>query len=161
MTRLLVVARNSKFPALNHSAPASPPRVPSSPRGTLARSQSGNAAPYSAAPASVVSAMSPLRAGAAVAPCATGFRVQGAPLFDATAGRWIIPPPGKTPVAGAAADLRSTQAAHTLSFQPRPRPLADPPRASGHLRHAIVETLTVALGLTVFGLIAGVFLILA
>jgi hypothetical protein len=77
-----------------------------------------------------------------------------APLFDATDDRWIVPPPGMTPGSGAAADLRHTQAAHTRSSD---TPLPAEERAP----HPVVEALTVALGLTVFGLIAGVFWILA
>jgi hypothetical protein len=75
-------------------------------------------------------------------------------VFDATAGRWVVPPPGMTPGAGAAADLRHTQAAHTRSSD---TPLPAEERAP----HPVVEALTVALGLTVFGLIAGVLMVLA
>lgn len=79
----------------------------------------------------------------------------GAFIFDATAGRWIVSPPGTTPGAGAAADLRHTQAAQT-----RPaKSLA--PRPAGRAPHPVVEALTVALGLTVFGLVAGFFLVIA
>lgn len=74
--------------------------------------------------------------------------------FDLTAGRWITPPPGMKPVAGAAADLRPTHAAHTRSS-------AVPLEADERTPHPVVEMLTVALGLTVFGLIAGFFLVLS
>lgn len=74
--------------------------------------------------------------------------------FDATADRWITPPPGMTPVAGAAADLRPTHAAHKRSS-------AVPLEAGERPPHPVVEMLTVALGLTVFGLIAGFFLVLS
>lgn len=79
----------------------------------------------------------------------------GAFHYDATAGRWIVPPPGMKPGAGAAADLRHTQAAHSRSSA---RPLTG---ADERTPHPVVEALTVATGLTVFGLIAGFFLVLA
>jgi hypothetical protein len=79
-----------------------------------------------------------------------------APSFDLIAGQWIVPPPGAMPEAGAAAELRHTQAAHT-----RPAGSSALSSAGRPLLGAAVEALTVALGLTVFGLIAGVFLVLA
>jgi hypothetical protein len=80
---------------------------------------------------------------------------RAAPSFDATAGRWIVSPPGMKPGSGAAADLRHTQAAHK---RPSSCSLLDD---DGRPLHPVLEALTVALGLTVFGLIAGVFLVLA
>jgi hypothetical protein len=79
----------------------------------------------------------------------------GAPLFDATDDRWIVPPSTMSVDAGAAADLRHTQAAHK---RPSSCPLPDD---DGRPLHPVLEALTVALGLTLFGLIAGVFLLLA
>lgn len=80
-----------------------------------------------------------------------------APSFDLTADRWITPPPGTTPGAGAAADLRHTQAAQT-----RPaKSLAPRPAGRPYLKAAIAECCTTAFGLLVFGLIAWVFLVLA
>jgi hypothetical protein len=78
----------------------------------------------------------------------------GAFVFDAIAGRWIVPPSTMSVDAGAAADLRHTQAAHTRS------PVT-PLLAGERTPHPVVEALTVALGLTVFGLIAGVLMVLA
>lgn len=75
-------------------------------------------------------------------------------VFDATAGRWIVPPPGMKPGSGASAEQGHTQAAHTRSSV---HPLPAEERAP----HPVVEALTVALGLTVFGLIAGVLMVLA
>jgi hypothetical protein len=75
-------------------------------------------------------------------------------VFDATAGRWIVKPPGMKPGSGASAEQGHTQAAHTRPAVPR-----DPP--AGRVPHPVVEALTVALGLTVFGLIAGVLMVLA
>lgn len=103
------------------------PRLTSSPaRGTLARSQIGNAAP----------------------------------LFDATEDRWIVPPSTTMVDTGAAAEPRHLVETHDEYFHPKPaRPAASPHSAAG-LFHAAVEVFTVALGLTVFGLIAGFFLVL-
>jgi hypothetical protein len=123
MARLLIVARNDRFPALNHSLQ---PRSPAT-RGTL------------------------------------GQPLTGQPLsFDATAGRWIVPPPGMTPGAGAAAGLRPTPE-QTRSF-PNSQPLQSPAvplSAAGHWQEAVVDCVTMVLGLVVFGLVAGFFLVLA
>lgn len=128
MTRLIVVARNDSFPALNHSAQCSSPRASGNARGNLARSHIGNAAP----------------------------------LFDATHDVWIIPPSGMTPVAGAAADLRHATAQHSSrrGSSLECDPAASPSLAAGRLE-TVVDVLTTALGLTVFGLIAGFFLVMA
>ena len=117
MTRLLVVARNRNFPALNHSAPVPPRRH--SPRGNLACS------------------------------------LEQAPQYDATAERWIVSPPGKKPEAGAAAELRHTHTpAHT-------RPVVVPnPQTTGRLQ-AAADVATTLLGMTLFGAIAYVLLVLA
>lgn len=79
---------------------------------------------------------------------------KSAPLFDATAERWIVPPPGMKPGSGAAADLRHSD--ETPCLESPAGSLA--PSPAGHLE-ALAEALTVALGLTVFGLIAGFFLV--
>jgi hypothetical protein len=83
---------------------------------------------------------------------------RAAPSFDATASRWIVPPPGMTPGSGAPAEQGHTQAAHK---RPPVTPLPAGGRPPRPIVDAISEALTVALGLTVFGLIAGVFWILA
>ena len=85
----------------------------------------------------------------------------GAPLFDATLNVWVITPSTPTVDAGAAADLRHTHdETHTLGFStPKPRPVVSA-ETTGRL-HAVVEALKMAVGLTVFGLIAGVLLVMA
>lgn len=106
-------------------------------------------APRSATSAGVMAAARPVvlpRAGRA------------APHYDATAERWIVPPSGMTPDAVAPADQGSTLFVH--SSLKLVSPVANKP-AGETFREAIVEVFTVALGLTVFGLIAGVVLILA
>jgi hypothetical protein len=133
VTRLIVVARNDKFPSLSHSLP--PRAAPPSAR---------NSAPSSAP-----------RFG------------DGAFVFDATAGRWIVPPPGMTPGAGGAADPRqypdqTRNGTHVLRFPfsaQRPRPVS-PARAVG-TPGLVLEVLKMAVGLTVFGLVAGVFLVMS
>lgn len=79
-------------------------------------------------------------------------------VYDCTAERWLDEPhSGTTPDSGAAADLRFTkQSRNTLS-------VASPvvPHATGHLREAVIDAATTVLGLLVFGLIAGFFLVLA
>jgi hypothetical protein len=83
-------------------------------------------------------------------------------IYDATAERWMVGPSGTKPDAGAAADLRHRTAkdailsATTLANRP-----AAGPSAAGHFRRELAEFLTVALGLTVFGVIAGVLMVLA
>jgi hypothetical protein len=73
---------------------------------------------------------------------------RAAPSFDATDDRWIVPPPGMKPGSGASAEQGHTQAAHTRSS-------VNPLTAEERAPHPVVEALTVALGLTVFGLLAG------
>lgn len=75
-----------------------------------------------------------------------------APLFDATAERWIVQPSGTTPDAVAPAD-------QACPIHPHTSPAAVP-SAAGTFLHAAAEAFTVALGLTVFGLVAGVLLVL-
>jgi hypothetical protein len=84
-----------------------------------------------------------------------------APSFDATAEQWITPPSGMKPDAGAAPELRQ-HSEHALSFRPLKsyRPVAVPPHATGRLQ-TLKECLTVAFGLTVFGLAALALLVLA
>lgn len=86
-----------------------------------------------------------------------------APLFDATAERWIVPPSGTQPDAVAAAEQRQpTSKPHTLLPSPAPStPIS--PGGAGQLDAAItaLEAVTVALGMTVFGTIAYVMLVLA
>lgn len=86
-----------------------------------------------------------------------------APSFDATAERWIVPPSGMKPDDGAAADLQQpTSKPHTLLPSPAPTPPVLPGGA-GQLDAALtaLEAVTVALGLTVFGTLAYVMLVLA
>ena len=78
---------------------------------------------------------------------------EGAPLFDATADKWIVPPSGMTPDAVAPADQ-----GHSIHVSTLPSPAGDPPPA-GRLE-VVMDVVTTALGLTVFGLIAGVFLVM-
>ena len=78
-----------------------------------------------------------------------------APLFDATAERWIVPPSSVTEETGAAAELRHTHyAAHES-------PAAVPELQVAGRLGAVVEALTVAAGLSVFGAMAFLFLVLA
>lgn len=78
-----------------------------------------------------------------------------APLFDATADRWIVPPSTTVVDTGAAAELRHIHnAAHK-------RPAVVPQTQAAGRLHAVVEALTVAAGLSVFGAVAFLFLVLA
>jgi hypothetical protein len=61
--------------------------------------------------------------------------------------------------AGSAADLRPVEARSYPSYL-KPSPVARPLEAAGRLELAM-DIVTTALGLTVFGVIAGVFLVLA
>lgn len=127
MTRLLVIARNDYFPAVNHSGQVNPPRVVSSPRGNLALSQFG----------------------------------KRAPLYDATAERWIVPPRGMTPCAGASAEPGQLSAEHTeLSTSKPARPAVNPKSTAGHFKAAFLDFLLTMLGLTTFGAIAAFLMVL-
>jgi hypothetical protein len=79
-----------------------------------------------------------------------------APLFDATNDRWIVPPSTVTVDAGAAAELRHT---HNAAHNERPAVVPDP-QAAGRL-DAVLEVVTVAMGLVVFGMIAYVLMVVA
>lgn len=107
---------------------------------------------------SAVAPRSVLRAGAAHAarppPSPTG---RAAPQYDATAGRWIVPPSSMTEDAVAPADQGSTKFVH--SSLKLVSPVASNP-AGETFREKVLEVFTVALGLTVFGLIAGFFLVM-
>jgi hypothetical protein len=83
------------------------------------------------------------------------------PNYDATAERWVTPPSGMTPDAGAAADLQHSGEDNTLfSATTRPQvPVARPLEATGHWQ-AAADIFTTALGLLVFGLIAAAFLVM-
>lgn len=140
MTRLLIVARNDQFPALSDGALTS--------HGCLLPVGTRPALSPSKLPGGPYPFLPPRMRGNSASPSGE------APLFDATAEQWIVPPSGMTPDAGAAAELRHTQAAHTRSS-------AIPLKADERPLHPIVECLTVALGLTVFGLIAAALLVLA
>jgi hypothetical protein len=85
-----------------------------------------------------------------------GSALRAAPLFDATAERWIVPPSRMTRESGAAAELRHSD--ETPCLESPAGSLA--PSPAGHLE-AISEVLKMVFGLTVFGLIAGFFLVLA
>jgi hypothetical protein len=84
-------------------------------------------------------------------------------IFDATHDRWIEQPEilnsGMKPASGSAADLRPDEARSYPSYL-KPSPVARPLEAAGRLELAM-DIVTTALGLTVFGVIAGVFLVLA
>lgn len=86
-----------------------------------------------------------------------------APSFDATHDVWIVPPSGTQPDAVAAAEQRQpTSRTHTSLPSPAPStPIS--PGGAGQLDAAItaLEAVTVALGLTVFGTLAYVMLVLA
>ena len=127
MTRLLVVARNDRFPAINHSFP---------PRASLR----GNLAPV----------VSPAMLSA------------GAVSYDATAERWIVPPSGKKPDAGSAAVLRNPWLQNTQTVPPLKsnRPVSSP-EGTGYFWRAVADCIVTGLGLAVFGLIAGFFLVLS
>lgn len=78
-----------------------------------------------------------------------------APLFDATAERWIVPPSSVSEDAGAAAEPRHTHnAAHT-------RPAVVPQTQAAGRLHAVVDGVVVALGMTMLCLVAGVLLVIA
>lgn len=68
---------------------------------------------------------------------------RAAPSYDATAERWIVPPSGMTPDAGAAADLRSRCSEkledHSVSGFPYSKPHSPlpPPTAEGTLGDAV------------------------
>ena len=78
-----------------------------------------------------------------------------APLFDATAERWIVPPSTVTVETGAAAELRHIHnAAHK-------RPAVVPQTQAAGRLHAVVDGVVVALGMTMLCLVAGVLLVIA
>jgi hypothetical protein len=82
-------------------------------------------------------------------------------IYDATAERWIVNPSRMTRDAGAAADLRySDENTQSLGL---PTPPGDRPplQISGRLLRECGEALAFTFGLTVFGLIAAAFLVLA
>jgi hypothetical protein len=73
-----------------------------------------------------------------------------APLFDATADRWIAPPSGVKPDAGAAAELRHTQAAQT-----RPAgPLAPLNRRAGRPLLEVLEFFVCVIGIGASAMLA-------
>ena len=124
-------ARPSLLPDDGRAAPSLQPRNSSPRRGNLARSHIGNAAP----------------------------------LFDATAERWIVPPSTIMVDAVDAADQRQPQKrkalqSSRLKFITQPSPAVSP-KSAGRLLAQALEVFTVALGLAVFGAIAGVFLVMA
>lgn len=78
-----------------------------------------------------------------------------APLFDATAERWIVPPSTTVVDTGAAAEPRHTHnAAHK-------RPAVVPQTQAAGRLHAVVDGVVVALGMTMLCLVAGVLLVIA
>lgn len=78
-----------------------------------------------------------------------------APLFDATAERWIVPPSTVTVDAEASAEPRHTHnAAHK-------RPAVVPQTQTAGRLHAVVDGVVVALGMTMLCLVAGVLLVIA
>jgi hypothetical protein len=85
-----------------------------------------------------------------------GSALRAAPLFDATAERWVVPPSTIMVDAGAA-DLRVTPIS---THDTLPSPAAVPSAAGRFLREA-VEVVSFAAGMTVFGLVAAVFLVMA
>lgn len=145
MNRLILIARNDHFPALSDGAhqkarPVTPAtRCAPAPSPVLQDARLG----------------APFLPGRTAPQLGPRFDAR-APSFDATAEQWIVPPPGMTPGSGAAADLRHSEAAHT---RPAVHPLPTAGRPS--IIDAVSEALIVAAGLTVFGLVAGFFLVLA
>ena len=86
-----------------------------------------------------------------------GSALRAAPLFDATRDVWIVPPSRMTRDAVAPADQEHSD---ETRFPNLPSP-AGVPSPAGRFWAEAVEVFTVAFGLTVFGLIAGVFLVMA
>ena len=107
---------------------------------------SGRAAPHS------------LHPRASSLACGTLARSQlgnAAPLFDATAERWIVPPSSVSEDAGVAAELRHIHnAAHN-------RPAVVPQTQAAGRLDAVLDGVAVAFGMTVLCLIAGVLMVLA
>lgn len=155
-SRLILIARNRAFPTLSGARSPSPVALEAAASVVL---------PANGAAAALPRAVIPPQARNWV------HSAEWAPSYDATAEQWISPPSRMTRDAGAAADLRcalpTEEPTHTpvllKCFGPSASsPAADPqPHAAGHLLRSAVEVFTVALGLTVFGLIAGFFLVLA
>ena len=85
-------------------------------------------------------------------------RGRAAPHYDATAERWVVSPSSMMEDAVAPADQGSTSFVH--SSLKLVSPVASNP-AGETFREKALEVFTVAMGLTVFGLIAGFFLVLA
>jgi hypothetical protein len=76
--------------------------------------------------------------------------VERAPLFDATDDRWIVPPSRMKRDAGAAAELRHTQAAQT-----RPAgPLAPLNRRAGRLLLEVLEFFVCVIGIGASAMLA-------
>ena len=96
-------------------------------------------------------------------------RGRGASIYDATNERWLSRPSGNTPAAGVPADLgRSTthsSATHSSAELSSPtalqKPSAIPPRAEGTLLEAVMDAVTVASGIVVFGGLAFFMMVIA
>jgi hypothetical protein len=88
--------------------------------------------------------------------------LEGAPSFDLTAEQWIVPPSRMMRDAVAPAGQARPVTTHARSYPSylKPSPVVRPLEAAGRLE-LVIDVMTVALGLTVFGVIAGVFLLLA
>lgn len=80
-----------------------------------------------------------------------------APLFDATAERWIVPPSTTVVDTGAAAEPRHTHnAAHK-----RPAVVPQTQAAGRSLAALVADVATVTVGLSVFGVVAVFLLVIA
>lgn len=94
---------------------------------------------------------------------------RGAFTYDATAERWLSRPSGNTPAAGVPAELgRSTTHSSTTqvlrecsSPTALQKPSAIPPRAEGTLLEAVMDAVTVASGIVVFGGLAFFMMVIA
>lgn len=156
ITRIIWIGKNSQMAIAPRSAPSAGAMAAARP---VVLPDRGRAAPLSS--------------HRALSGCARGNLARPstgrAPLFDATAGRWLNTPSAMMADAGAAAELRNTCdedrnhparfAKHNLTDK---SPAAPPTHtAAGRLLRHAVEALTVALGLMVFGVVAGFLMVLA
>lgn len=139
--RIIWIGKNNEMAVVPRSASSAGMSAAARP---VVLPRAGRAAPFSP-PARVLPARGNLG----------GSALRAAPLFDATAERWIVPP--STTVVDAVAPADQEHPVRTAL--PSPAATLSPPAAGRW--EAVTDVLTTALGLTVFGLIAGVFLVLA
>lgn len=139
MNRLILVARNKNFPTLS-GARSDRPALPDAPRSVvLPCVERGAFLPPTARP---------LQNSRGNLACSQGQ----APLFDATAGRWIVPPSGKKPDAVASTESRCQDEHTRLEFSAPPGGTPCPPvTPPGDLLSTIQDVVTVISGVIVFG----------